>query len=440
MVDERGQPVFGISRGLSKLKRAARIFALPLVTALLCLTFASSAGASLIDASDGQLGAFSAGTSQEGGTLTAAGVRYRGDGQTFAAAYSGAGSIAAYSGAGSSGQAEGSFAVDWTPEQSVAYGASFYLPYGFHEASSGQQTLIGWHAVPGSDGSYTEDSVIVDYSDNLGELVATSSSGGSVNQQVLVGPFQVPLGAWFSLQVRQVLDAGSKASSQVYVNGQLVGASSAPNFVGNNVSSISYGIDSLDGGADQGPVSLYFDQAFAASYTRYLNPLRGDGYHTERTDQGVDFCLSRGEPIRALGDGVVIGIDRDWFRGEPYVWYQLVDGPFAGHYVYVAEQINRLAHPGTLLSAGQPVAYYKSSGTCIETGWSMGNGATRARVTTGYREGQVTVAGVSFARFLRSLGVQGPFELRPTQAVRRPVKGARARRFAAHARRSAGKR
>ncbi len=419
---------------LTNLKRAARLIAVALGTAVLCFAFASaSARAALLNASAGRLGAFSAGTAQDGGTLSAAGVRYRADGQTFAAAYSGTGSAAAYPGTGSGGQVEGSFAVNWTAPQSVAYGASFYLPYGFHEATVGQQTLIGWHAVPGSDGSYTEDSVVIDYSTNLAELVATTNSGGSVTQQPLTGAFQLPLGAWFTLEVRQTLGSGSNASSVVYVNNQPVAASTAANFVGSQVDRVSYGIVSVSGGAEQGPVSLYFDQAYAAAYTRYGNPLRSDGYRTGRTDQGVDFCMSRGEPIRALGDGVVIGIDHNWFKGQPYVWYQLLDGPWAGNYVFVAEQITRLAQPGTTLSAGQPVAYYKREGTCIETGWSMGNGATRARATTGYHEGQVTVAGVSFARFLRSLGVIGPFELRPTHATRKPAR-------AAHARRSARKR
>ncbi len=394
---------------------------------------------------------FSAGTAQNGGTLAAAGVRYRADGQTFGATYSGTGSAAAFPGSGSGGQVEGSFAVNWTAPQSVAYGASFYLPYGFHQAPAGQQTLIGWHAVPGSDGSYTEDSVVIDYSTNMAELVATTNSGGSVTEQPLTGEFPLPLGAWFTLQVRQVLAAGSKASSLIYVNNQLVASSYAANFVGSRVDNISYGIVSLTGGAEQGPVSLYFDQAYAAGFTGYGNPLRGDGYQTGRTDQGVDFCMARGAPIRALGDGIVIGIDHNWFRGQPYVWYQLLDGPFAGHYVYVAEQITQLAQPGTALSAGQPVAFYKRSGTCIETGWSMASGATTARVKTGYREGQVTVAGVSFARFLRSLGVMGPFELTPTHATRKrahaastpragPRRTPRARPSAAHARRSAQKR
>ncbi len=415
--------MFATTCDLSSFERAARTVALALATMALCFVCASAtADAALVSAKGGQLGAFSAGTSQNGGTLSAAGVRYRSDGQTFAAAYSGTGSTAAYSGSGSGGNVEGSFAVNWTVRQSVAYGASFYLPYGFHEAPAGQQTLIGWHAVPGSDGSYTEDSIVIDYSSNLAELVTTTNSGGTVTQQALTAPFPLPLGTWFTLQVRQVLAAGTQARSLVYVNNQLVGASSAANFVGSNVDRVSYGIVSASGGAEQGAISLYFDQAYAAGYTGYGNPLHSDGYKTGRTDQGVDFCMARGEPVRALGDGVVVGIDHNWFKGEPYVWYQLLDGPSAGQYVYVAEQITQLAQPGTMLSTGQPVAYYKRSGTCIETGWSMANGATQARVTSGYREGQVTMAGVSFARFLRSLGVRGPFELRTTHATRKPAK------------------
>ena len=133
---------------------------------------------------------------------------------------------------------------------------------------------------------------------------------------------------------------------------------------------------------------------------------------------GVDFCLTPGEPIRAVGDGVVVRISWDWWEHQPYIWYQLLDGPYAGRYVYVAEQITCLGRVGSQLSAGGPLAYYKKSGTCIETGWSAADGATLAQATTGYQEGQVTLAGVSFAHFLISLGVRGPFELIPTRATR----------------------
>ena len=163
-------------------------------------------------------------------------------------------------------------------------------------------------------------------------------------------------------------------------------------------------------------------QASAVAASSYVNPLRGDRYVTGRTDMGVDFCLSAGEPIRAVGDSSVVGMIRNWYRGQPYVWYRLTGGPYAGRYVYVAEQITNLARVGTHLTAGEPLASFKRSGTCIEMGWSASNGRTLAQATTGYREGEVTAAGVSYARFLISLGVAGPFELTPPYVTARRAK------------------
>lgn len=154
--------------------------------------------------------------------------------------------------------------------------------------------------------------------------------------------------------------------------------------------------------------------AAALASSPYQSPFGPDTYLVGRTDMGVDICLQRHDPILAVGDGVVTGIIRNWFDGQPYIWYQLTSGPEAGQYVYVAEQINHLAHIGQQLHAGQPVARFARKGTCIETGWSTSDGATMAQATTGYSEGQVTKAGVSFARFLIELGVQGEFELHPT--------------------------
>jgi hypothetical protein len=148
-----------------------------------------------------------------------------------------------------------------------------------------------------------------------------------------------------------------------------------------------------------------------AQAAAYLNPFAGEQPYVGRTDMGVDLCLYPGNPIRAVGDGVVVGIQKNWSQGQPYLWYQLTDGPDAGQYVYVAEQINRLARVGQTLKAGDVVARYANHGTCIETGWSEADGETVAQATTGYTEGEVTKAGISFAHVLISLGVQGMFEL-----------------------------
>lgn len=154
--------------------------------------------------------------------------------------------------------------------------------------------------------------------------------------------------------------------------------------------------------------------AYAAG--AYESPFAGDtSYYVGRTDMGVDVCLRRGEPIRAIGSGVITGVIRDWYAHEPYIWYELTSGPDSGRYVYVAEQITGLARVGQAVRRGQPVARFARRGTCIETGWASASGWTLAQVTTGYTEGQVTDAGVSFARLLISLGVRGNFELVPTK-------------------------
>jgi hypothetical protein len=373
----------------------------------------AAADASLVSARAGDLGAFSGGIEQVNGTLTGTGPAYGADATTFAAAYSGA---------GGAGQASGTFNVQWRQGQSVAYGASINLPPNFHTAPTGQQALLMWNSLPDTTGRSEQEGVVIDYGDNAGYLVVNTLTNGSAVQQVLAGPFSLPIGTWFALQVRQLLGSGAAAYSDVYVDGRLVAASRSPNFSGQQITDVRYGIVELTPDAAQGPVALDFDQASAADYTGYVDPLGGDRYITGRTDMGVDFCLAPGEPIRALGDGVVVGIWPDWFRRQPYIWYQLLDGPYAGRYVYVAEQIRRLARIGTQLTTGQPLAYYKKSGTCLETGWSAANGSTLAHVTTGYTEGQVTRSGVSFAHFLSSLGVQGPFEFTPAPLKHRHPK------------------
>jgi hypothetical protein len=168
--------------------------------------------------------------------------------------------------------------------------------------------------------------------------------------------------------------------------------------------------------------------AGARAATPYQNPFAGEEPYVGRTDMGVDVCLSPGDRIRALGDGVVTGIVRNWAGRQPYVFYELTDGPSAGRYVYVAEQITGLPRIGQTLRAGDVVARYAKKGTCIETGWSAADGETQAQATTGYTEGQVTAAGVAFARLLISVGVQGTFDLVPAHATRvTPRKRHRAR-------------
>lgn len=125
-----------------------------------------------------------------------------------------------------------------------------------------------------------------------------------------------------------------------------------------------------------------------------------------RIDQGQDFTLKPGAPIRAIGDAKITSIIPNWFKGQPLVAYDLTSGPAKGRTVYVAEQIAPAVKVGQRVKAGQVIGSYAKSGTGLELGWARPSGETLAHATTGYVEGQVTAAGQSFSSFLSSLGVR----------------------------------
>lgn len=135
----------------------------------------------------------------------------------------------------------------------------------------------------------------------------------------------------------------------------------------------------------------------------YVYPLPA-GAAIGRTDEGVDASMPVGAPIGPIGPARVEGISPNWYRGQPYMWWQLLSGPDAGRYVYLAEQITPLARPGQKVAANQAIARFAPSGTGIEMGWGTQTaGVTLAKATTGYTEGQVTPAGLAFRAFLEGL-------------------------------------
>jgi len=140
----------------------------------------------------------------------------------------------------------------------------------------------------------------------------------------------------------------------------------------------------------------------------YANPFGGP-VNPERIDQGQDFSMAPGTPIKAIGAGVVQGIMGGWYKGQPYLAYKLTQGPNAGKTVYLAEQIVPDVHAGQQVAAGQTIATYASSGTGIEMGFANPNNwqQTLAQATTGYTEGEVTPAGQAFSQFLKQIGANG---------------------------------
>jgi hypothetical protein len=135
----------------------------------------------------------------------------------------------------------------------------------------------------------------------------------------------------------------------------------------------------------------------------YINPLP---YVTrwERTDQGVDATMNVGAPILAPCRIKILDIEPGWYRAQPLVYFELLEGSDAGQVQYVAEQITDIAPPGSILEQGQPIARYAKTGTAIEYGWSTLSGITLAVATTGYEEGEITPAGRNMRAWLNALG------------------------------------
>jgi hypothetical protein len=98
------------------------------------------------------------------------------------------------------------------------------------------------------------------------------------------------------------------------------------------------------------------------------------GFTPSRDDMGVDACAKPGMPIYASATSVLVGVLPSWFEGEPLLLFQFappLSGTYQGdEYWYVAEQIVPVSEQvGAVFQAGQPVAHFATSGTCIEIGW-----------------------------------------------------------------------
>jgi CSLREA domain-containing protein len=116
----------------------------------------------------------------------------------------------------------------------------------------------------------------------------------------------------------------------------------------------------------------------------YLNPVREvSGLTPRRIDLGVDYAGTG--PLLAIGRARVTmasntdsGPSSCWaiscWPGGGIVVMQLLDGPFAGKYVYVAEHITVSVRAGQTVSAGQQIATLYAGYPWSEWGWAAGPG------------------------------------------------------------------
>ena len=116
----------------------------------------------------------------------------------------------------------------------------------------------------------------------------------------------------------------------------------------------------------------------------YVNPVRKvSGLTPRRIDLGVDYAGTG--PLLAIGRARVTtasntdsGPSSCWaiscWPGGGIVVMRLLDGPFAGKYVYVAEHITVSVRAGQTVSAGQQIATLYAGYPWSETGWAAGPG------------------------------------------------------------------
>jgi hypothetical protein len=156
----------------------------------------------------------------------------------------------------------------------------------------------------------------------------------------------------------------------------------------------------------------------------YVNPFtHSTNLVPQRIDMGVDY--DGNGPIEALGAARITfaGTDPGWAGGNS-ISYQLLNGPYAGRNVYVAEAVTPTVTAGATVPAGAPIATFGHgfSSNSIETGWAAGTGRPSALANqlrqADYNPGQDigsyrTFCAQQFSDLLRTLGAPGGLENQP---------------------------
>lgn len=156
------------------------------------------------------------------------------------------------------------------------------------------------------------------------------------------------------------------------------------------------------------PLVVHPGAAPPGNYKGYVNPVQG--FTLGRTDQGIDANAPAGTPIKAIGDSQLVDVQSNWYAGQPLLLFKFLNGPKAGQYWYVAEQINPTTiRKGMVFHAGETVATYAHQGTGLEIGFGHpGGGDTLAQAqgNTGGPGHSNAPAGVDFRNFIGQLGAK----------------------------------
>lgn len=145
-----------------------------------------------------------------------------------------------------------------------------------------------------------------------------------------------------------------------------------------------------------------FDGAYATG--GYVFPY-GPGLSQGRTDQGTDW-VGAGD-IAAIGNARVTEstTSNSGWPGGGFILYQLTDGPKAGSYIYLAENIQPEVSGGQKVRAGQIIAHARGASPWTESGWATSSGGTLAAAqgNTGDSSHNNAPAGIDFTNFIMGL-------------------------------------
>jgi len=215
-------------------------------------------------------------------------------------AYDGATSaFAAYDGGGENGYSRGIWNVNWQDGEDVWFGAAYFLPPGFVAKIQGQVDLVRWDNWVSHPDDTDWGGVSIYGSDHHARLLRF---GAGRDNDTLVGPFDLPEGRWFTLEVHEHLSAGAGALSELYLDGDLVGRSTKPNTYGRPIQRIRYGIVAIAEDAQRKPLDLWFDQASAGPES--AAPL------DVAARPATPGRFARGATISAAQDSVAVGAAR----------------------------------------------------------------------------------------------------------------------------------
>jgi len=174
---------------------------------------------------------------------------------------------AAYDGSGENGYVRGIWNVEWKDGDDVWFGAAYYLPSGFTSNIMGQVDLVRWDNWSTNPNDTDWGGVSIYGSDHRARLLRF---GAGRPNDTLVGPFDLPEGRWFTLEVHQRRSASSgSALSELYLDGKLIGGSTAANTYGRAATRVRYGIVAIAAGSQKKPLELSFDDASAGAASHF---------------------------------------------------------------------------------------------------------------------------------------------------------------------------